>query len=166
MNWRLVAMGLCVALVAMGCASTSLKTYTPKTEDEARIVSALLRVSKGIETKSLEVTMQPYADDVYIGNFHKYLGISAPGAATRVSKSELAQAYYQLFRATKELSLDITDFKLTVGGDRAVATGRSEILYKIEVGRKESRQEYIRNDVVWTLKRTPLSWKIVEEVYQ
>ncbi len=144
----------------------SLKAYKPKTDDEAQIITVLMRISRGMEMKSIEVTMQPYADDLYVGNFHKYIGVSTPGAAIRVSKPELAQAYVQLFRNTKELSMDITDFKLNVSGERAVAEGRIEILYKIEAGRKEARQDYIRNDVVWVLKRTPLGWKIFEEKYQ
>ena len=166
MKFRMVAVSVCIALAAVGCASTSLKSFKSKSDDEAQIVAALMKVSKGMEMKSLELTMQPYADDVYVGNFQKYLGVAAPGADTRISKAELGQAYRQLFRMAKELSLDITDFRLTVSGDRAVAEGRAEILYKIEVGRKESRDNYIRNDVVWRLKRTPLGWKIVEEVYQ
>jgi hypothetical protein len=163
---RMMAMSLCVVLIGTGCASTSLKSYKPKSDDENQIVSSMLKISKGMDIKSIEMTMQPYADDVYIGNFQKYLGIAAPGADTRISKSQLAQAYSQLFKSTKELSLDITDFRLTVQGDRAVAQGRSEILYKIEVGRKETRQDYIRNDAIWRLKRTPFGWKIVEEIYQ
>jgi ketosteroid isomerase-like protein len=162
----MMAMTLCVALVATGCASMALKSYKPKTDDETRIVSILMRISKGMEIKSIEVLMLPYADDVYIGNFQKYIGLSSPGAPTRVSKLELTQAYVQLFKSTKELSMDVTDFRLTVSGDRAVAEGRLEILYKIEAGRKEARSDYIRNDVTWRLKRTPLGWKIVEEVYQ
>jgi ketosteroid isomerase-like protein len=162
----MTAMTLSVALIATGCASMSLKSYKPKTDDETRIVSILMRISKGMEIKSIEVLMLPYADDVYIGNFQKYIGLSSPGAPTRVSKLELTQAYVQLFKSTKELSMDVTDFRLTVSGDRAVAEGRLEILYKIEAGRKEARSDYIRNDVTWRLKRTPLGWKIAEEVYQ
>jgi ketosteroid isomerase-like protein len=163
---RMMAIPLCVALIATGCASMSLKSYKPKTDDETQVVSMLMRISKGMEIKSMEVLLQPYADDVYIGNFHKYLGVSSPGAPTRVSKLELAQAYLQLFKSTKDLSMDITEFRLSVSGDRAVAEGRMEILYKIEAGRKEARSDYIRNDVTWRLKRTPLGWKIAEEVYQ
>ena len=166
MTSRMMAMTLCVALIATGCASMSLKAYKPKTEDEAQVVSVLMRISKGMEMKSVETIMLPYADDVYIGNFHKYLGVATPGAPTRVSKSELAQSYFQLFRSTKELSMDITEFRLAVSGDRAVAEGRLELLYKIEAGRHEARSDYIRNDVTWRLKRTPLGWKIAEEVYQ
>ncbi|HEX7547620.1 MAG TPA: hypothetical protein VF417_01360 [Candidatus Methylomirabilis sp.] len=166
MTSRMTAMTLCVALIATGCASTSLKSYKPKTDDETQVVSMLMRISRGMEIKSMETLMQPYADDVYIGNFQKYIGVSSPGAPTHVSKLELAQAYLQLFKATKEMSMDITEFRLTVSGDRAVAEGRVEILYKIEAGRKEARSDYIRNDVTWRLKRTPLGWKIVEEVYQ
>jgi ketosteroid isomerase-like protein len=162
----MMAMTLCVALIATGCASMSLKAYKPKSDDETQVVSVLMRISKGMEIKSIEVLMLPYADDVYIGNFHKYLGVASPGAPTRVSKLELAQAYAQLFKSTKELSMDITDFRLTVSGDRAVAEGRVEVLYKLEAGRGEARSDYIRNDVTWRLKRTPLGWKIAEEVYQ
>jgi ketosteroid isomerase-like protein len=165
-TFRMMTMTLCLVLLAAGCASMALKSYTPKNDDEAQIVAALMRISKGMEIKSLEVLMQPYADDVYVGNFHKYLGVSSPGAPIRVSKPELAQAYYQLIRSTKELSMDITQFKLTVSGDRAVAEGRLEILYKLEAGRKEARMDYIRNDVTWRFKRSPLGWKIYEEVYQ
>jgi len=50
--------------------------------------------------------------------------------------------------------MDITEFRLTVSGDRAVAEGRMEVLYKLEVGRGEARSDYIRNDVTWRLKRT------------
>ena len=166
MTSRMMAMTLCVALVATGCASMALKSYKPKTDDETRIVSILMRISKGMEIKSIEVLMLPYADDVYIGNFQKYIGLSSPGAPTRVSKLELTQAYVQLFKSTKELSMDITEFRLAVSGDRAVAEGRLELLYKIEAGRHEARSDYIRNDVTWRLKRTPLGWKIAEEVYQ
>ena len=166
MTSRMMAMTLCVALVATGCASMSLKSYKPKTDDETQVVSMMMRISKGMEIKSMETLLQPYADDVYIGNFHKYIGVSTPGAPTRVSKLELAQAYLQLFKSTKELSMDITEFHLTVSGDRAVAMGRLEILYRIEAAKKEARSDYIRADVTWRLKRTPLGWKIVEEVYQ
>jgi hypothetical protein len=163
---RMMAMTLAVALIATGCASMSLKSYKPKTDDESQIVSVLMRISKGMEIRSVEMIMQPYSDDVYIGNFQKYLGVASPGAPTRISKPELTQTYVQLFRSLKELSMDITDFRLTVSGDRAVAEGRVEILYKIEAGRKEARSDYIRNDVTWRLRRTPLGWKIFEEVYQ
>ncbi|MEI8188112.1 MAG: nuclear transport factor 2 family protein [candidate division NC10 bacterium] len=166
MTTRMTAIALCVALVATGCASVSLKSYKPKSDDETQVVTMMMRISKGMETKSMELLLQSYADDVYIGNFHKYLGVATPGAPTRVSKLELAKAYLQLFKSTKELSMDITEFRLTVSGDRAVAEGQVEILYKIEAGRKEARSDYIRNDVTWRLKRTPLGWKIVEEVYQ
>ena len=163
---RMMAVSLSVALIATGCASMSLKSYKPKTDDETQVISVLMRISRGMEIKSVETLMQPYADDVYIGNFQKYLGVASPGAATRISKPELAQAYLQLFKSTKELSMDITEFRLTVSGDRAVAEGRVEILYKIEAGRKEARSDYIRADVTWRLKRTPLGWKIAEEVFQ
>ncbi len=166
MTSRMTAMTLCVALIATGCASMSLKAYKPKTEDEAQVVSVLMRISKGMEMKSVEVVMLPYADDVYIGNFNRYLGVATPGAPTRISKPELAQAYFQLFRSTKDLSMDITEFRLAVSGDRAVAEGRLELFYKIEAGRNEAKSDYIRNDVTWRLKRTPLGWKILEEVYR
>jgi hypothetical protein len=157
---------LTLALVAAGCAGVSLKSYQPKSEDETQVIAVLMRISNGMEHKSLGILMLPYADDVYIGNFHKYIGVSSPGSSIRVSKPELAQAYNQLFRATKEISMDITGFKLNVAGDRAVAEGRIEILYKLEAGRKEAREDYVRADVVWRMKRTPMGWKIVEEVYQ
>jgi ketosteroid isomerase-like protein len=163
---RMMAVSLSVALIATGCASMSLKAYKPKSDDETQIVSLLMRISKGMEIKSIQVLMLPYADDVYIGNFQKYIGVASPGATIRVSKAELAQAYSQLFKSTKELSMDITDFRLTVSGDRAVAEGRVEVLYKTEAGRGEAHSDYIRADVTWRLRRTPLGWKIAEEVFQ
>lgn len=166
MKSRVVIIALCAALVATGCASVSLKSYKPKSDDEAHVLSVLMRISRGMEIKSIEVVMLPYADDLYVGNFNKYIGLSSPGSPIRVSKLELAQAYVQLFKSTKELSMDITEFQLTVSGDRAVALGRLELLYKLEAGKKEARSDYIRNDVTWKLKRTPLGWKIFEEVYQ
>ncbi|MBS1116071.1 MAG: hypothetical protein H6Q87_455, partial [candidate division NC10 bacterium] len=49
--------------------------------------------------------------------------------------------------------------------DRAVAEAYTELLTKIEAGRKENRQDVIRNEVTWRLRRSPLGWKIHEEIF-
>jgi ketosteroid isomerase-like protein len=61
--------------------------------------------------------------------------------------------------------MDVLDFRLAVQGDRAVAEAYTELLTKLEAGRKESRQDVIRNVVTWRLRRSPLGWKIHEEIF-
>ncbi len=111
--------------------------------------------------------MQAYADDLYVGNFNKFLGVAKDTSAMRIGKPELRQAYIQVFRSpsVKEISMDVKDFRLIVQGDRAVAEANTELLTKVEAGRKESRDDLMRNEVTWRLKRSPLGWRIQEEIF-
>jgi ketosteroid isomerase-like protein len=156
---------LTLAALLSGCVST-LESYKPRSADEAQVVSTLMRIPNGIKARSSEVIMQPYADDVYIGNFHKYLGTPMSGATTVIKKADLRWVYEQVFKSSREISLDVKDFKVTVSGDRAVAEARTELLIKLEAGKREKRQEVFYNEVLWRLARTPLGWKIKEEIYQ
>lgn len=163
----MVALGFWLAISAGGCTNTSsLQNYRPRNPDEALVVATLLKIPTGIHDKNLDLVMQPYADDVYIGNFYKYLGVAGPSASLTITKVELRIAYAQLFRAVKEVSMDVIDFRVTVQGDRAVAEARTELLPMVESGRKEHQPDVIRNDILWRLKRTPNGWKIQEEIYQ
>lgn len=167
MRYRLVALGVWLALLASGCGgSSSLGAYRPKNPDEAFIVSMLMRIPNGIKARSLDMVLQPYADDVYVGNFQKYLGVAGPSAPLSISKSDLREVYNQVFRASKDVSMDVKSFRLTVMGDRAAAEARTELLFKREAGRGENREELFRNDVTWRMRRTPNGWKIVEEIWQ
>jgi ketosteroid isomerase-like protein len=167
MTHRMVLVILWLSLTVSGCLSTSnIKDYQPKNPEEARVVAELLKIPNGINSKSVDIIMQPYADDVYIGNFHKYIGVASLSAPRNITKAELRQAYTQLFKSTKTLSADMRNFQLTVSGDRAVAEARLEVLYKIEAGRMEQREDTIRNDVTWRLRNTPAGWKIKEEIFQ
>jgi hypothetical protein len=158
--------GILLAFAAAGCASTTLDTYRPKDRDEAQIVGVLLRIPEGIKGRSLPLIMLPYAEDVYIGNFHKYLGVASPTAPLSVSKADLRLVYSELFRASKDISMVVKDFRLTLSGDRAVAEARTELLLKLEGGRKEQKEQVYVNYVTWRLRRTPGGWKIVEEIWQ
>ena len=167
MTHRMGLVILWLALFVSGCfPSSNIMSYQPKNPEEARVVSELMKIPNGINTKSVDVLMQPYADDVYIGNFHKYIGVASPSAPRTISKAELRQAYTQLFKSTKGLSAEMRNFQLTVSGDRAVAEARLEVLYKIEAGRLEQREDTLRNDVTWRLQNTPAGWKIKEEIFQ
>jgi ketosteroid isomerase-like protein len=167
MTQRMVLVILWLALSVSGClTSASIMSYQPKNPEEARVVSELMKIPNGINSKAIDVIMQPYADDVYIGNFHKYLGVASVSAPRSITKAELRQAYTQLFKSTKQLSAEMRDFQLTVSGDRAVAEARLEVLYKIEAGRTEKREDTLRNDVTWRLQNTPAGWKIKEEIFQ
>jgi len=167
MRYRLVLLGLWLALVVGGCASATLETYKPKNQDEAIIISMLMRIPNGIKARSLDMVLQPYADDVYVGNFQKYLGVAGPSAPLSISKSDLREVYNQVFRASKDVSMDVKNFRfVSLSGDWAVTEARTELLFKREAGRGESRQEVFRNDVTWKLRRTPNGWKIVEEIWQ
>ena len=154
-----------IACVVAGCVSGALESYKPKTPDEEQILIVLKKFQTGVNTKSVDILMQPYADDVYVGNFHKYIGVAGPGALARVSKPELRQAYAQLFKYVKEVSVDVKDFTLKVQGDRAVAEATTDLLLKIEAARKEAKSEVVRNEVTWRLKRGPLGWRIQEEIF-
>lgn len=165
MKVRRALCGLCFALVVTGCAGTTLQSYQPKNTDESLIVATLMRIPAGISTKSVETLMQAYDEDAYIGNFHKYLGVATDRSAYRIGKPELRQAYTQTFRAVKEISVDVKDFRLTVQGDRAVAEAFTELIVTQEAGRKEAKQNIVRNEVTWRLKRGPFGWRIREEVF-
>ena len=167
MRNRLVLLGLWLTLVVNGCASgPTLETYKPKSQDEALIISMLIRIPNGIKARSVDMILMPYAEDVYVGNFQKYLGVAGPTAPPSLSKSDLRDVYTQVFRASKEISMDVKDLRLTVAGDRAAAEARTELLFKREAARGEKREEVFRNNVTWRLRHTPAGWKIVEEMWQ
>ena len=167
MRYRSLVGELLLALAISGCAgSSTLEAYRPKGQDEAQLVSILMRIPNGIKAKSLDLIMKPYAADVYVGNFQKYLGVASPTAPLSISKSELRDVYSQIFRNAKDVSMDVKEFRVTVTGDHAVAQARTELLYKFEAGRREAKQQLFVNDVTWRLRRTPAGWKIVEEVWQ
>lgn len=167
MRQRVVAIALWLALAASGCATgPSLESYRPKDPEEAQIVATLLRIPNGIKARSLDLILVPYAEDVYVGNFQKYLGVAGPGAPLSLSKRDLRDVYGQVFRNAKDVSMDVKDFRLHVSGDRAVAEARTELLFKMEAGRKEEREQLYRNDVTWRMRRTPAGWKIVEEIWE
>lgn len=165
MKRRFFVATLWLALVVSGCAGTSLESYKPKGSDEEIIVATLLKIPKGIKAKSPDLVMQAYADDLYVGNFNRFIGVANDPAAIRIGKPELRQAYTQTFRAVKEISMDVQDFRLIVQGDRAVAEANTELLIAVEAGRKENRSELIRNEVTWRLKRGPLGWRVQEEIF-
>jgi len=164
-SYRLLAVTLGLGLFAAGCAGTNLESYKPKNNDETLVVAQLMKIPNGVKTKSIEVLMQPYADDLYVGNFHKYLGVAGTQAVMRIGKPELRQAYTQVFRAVKEISMDVREFHLTVQGDRAFAEAYTELLIKVEAGKKESKEDFVRNEVTWRLKRGPMGWRIYEEIF-
>ena len=164
-----MALGLsCIGLISGCLSSTNLQVYQPKDEEESRVVSSLRRIPNGINSRSVDLLMQAYADDVYVANFHKYMGVAGPTAPLSLSKADLREAYTQMFRAVKDVSMEVKDFRVvSVSGDRAVAEASTELIFKFEVGRGESRKgDAYRNDVTWRLRRTPAGWKIVEEVWQ
>jgi len=158
--------GILLAFAVSGCASTTLDTYRPKDKDEAQIVSILLRIPEGIKDRSVSLLLLPYAEDVHVGNFQKYLGVASPTAPLSLSKADLRVAYSELFRSVKNISMDVKDFRLTRSGDHAAAEARTELLIKLEGGRKEKKDQVFANDVTWRLRRTPGGWKIVEETWR
>lgn len=167
MRHRVLSVGILFAFAVSGCAASSnLEAYRPKDQDEAQIVGILLRIPEGIKGRSIPLLMLPYAEDVYVGNFQKYLGVASPTAPLSVSKAELRETYSELFRASKDISMDVKDFRLTRSGDRAVVEARTELLLKLEGARKEKRDQVYVNDVTWRLRRTPGGWKIVEEIWR
>jgi hypothetical protein len=157
----------CLALFWAGCAPTLIQNYKPKDATEAQIVTQLVKIPNGLKAHNVDLMMQPYADDVYIANFSKYLGVAGPTAPLSISKAELRATYGQLFRVQGEVSMDVKNLKLIVTGDRATAEAYTETLFKQEAGRGESKKgQLYRNDVIWRLRRTPLGWQIYEEVWQ
>ncbi len=151
-----------------GCAPTTIQSDQPKNQDERLVVSAIAKIPDGVNNRSLDIIMQPYADDAYIGNFQKYLGVVAPGAPISCNKRELRATYAELFKNVnvKDLSMRLQDFRVVISGDRAVAEGETELSWKTEGSREDRREERILNDVLWRLQRTPAGWKIKEEIYQ
>ncbi len=171
MNHRALPLGCLLAFAVSGCAAPSLDTYQPKNQDETQIVTSLMRIPNGVKARSVELLMQPYADDAYVGNFQKYLGVAGPTAAVSLSKAELRATYAQLFRSIKDISMDVKDFRLTLTGDRATVEARTELPFKAEAGRGEKKksgkqEDVLVNDVTWRLRRTPNGWKIVEEIWR
>ena len=165
MKYRSVAAAMSAMVLLAGCAAGTLASYQAKDGDEALIVAVLMKIQNGVKAKSVELLMQAYADDLYVGNFNKYLGVATDPSVVRIGKPELRQAYVQTFRAVKEISMEVKDFRLIVQGDRAVAEGDTELLVKVEAGRKEARENLIRNEVTWRLKRGPMGWRIQEEIF-
>ena len=165
MKHRFLLVPLWLALVASGCSGTSLQSYQPKNTDEKYIVATLMKIPNGIQAKSVDIVMQAYADDLYVGNFNKFLGVATDTSAMRIGKPELRQAYHQVFRSVKEISMDVKDFRLTLQGDIAVAEANTELLVKVEAGRRESRENFYPNEVTWRLKRGPLGWRVQEEIF-
>jgi ketosteroid isomerase-like protein len=164
-RYRLLGGVLCLVLVVTGCASGGLEGYKAKDNDEALIVATLLKIPNGIKAKSVEVVMQAYADELYVGNFNKYLGVATDTSGARIGKAQLRQAYTQVFKAVKDISMNVNDFRLVVQGNRAVAEGTTELFVKVEAGRKESRDNVYRNEVTWTMKRGPMGWRVYEEIF-
>lgn len=163
-----VAMCIVIGFGLSACATNpTLSSYKPKNPDEALVITMLQRIPGGIRAKSVEIILQAYADDVYVGNFHKYLGVAGPGSPTSLrGRDEVRQVYLTIMRNVKDVTLEVRDFRLTVSGDRAVAEGLLELSFKLEAGRREAREDWVRNDVLWRMRRTPAGWKIHEEIFQ
>jgi ketosteroid isomerase-like protein len=164
-NYRCLAAVVSLTLVLAGCATGSLESYKAKDHDETLIVATLMKIPNGVKAKSVDLLMQAYADDLYVANFNKYLGVATDPSVVRIGKRELRQAYIQTFRAVKEISMEVKDFRLIVQGDRAVAEGNTELLVKVEAGRREARENLVRNEVTWRLKRGPMGWRVQEEIF-
>jgi ketosteroid isomerase-like protein len=165
-TYRCLVGALCLLLAVSGCASGTLESYKTKDSDEALVVATLMKIQNGIKTKSVELLMQAYADDLYVANFNKYLGVATDTSGARIGKAELRLAYTQVFKAVKDISMEVKDFRLVVQGNRAIAEGSTELLVKVEAGRKEARENLWRNEVTWTLKRGPMGWRVHEEKFQ
>lgn len=166
MRYRSLALSIGLFLAASACAPAGIETYKPKDQDEAFIVSMLMRIPNGVKAKSVDVIMQPYADDVYIGNFMKYIGVASSTAPLTISKRELRAAYTELLKSSKDVSMTVKDLRLSVSGNLATAEARTELLLKVEATKYEERNQTYLNDVVWRMRRTPAGWKIVEEIWQ
>jgi ketosteroid isomerase-like protein len=164
---RRLALVLWLVLAVSGCAPVTLQEYQPKDREEALVVATLLKLPNGIKARSVDLILQPYADDVYIGGFQRYLGVAGRTAPQSIGKSDLRSVYSDVFDASKDVTMVVKNIRLTVSGDRAVAEAETELIFKKEaVLRGEARQDVFRNDVTWRLRRTPLGWRIVEEIWQ
>jgi ketosteroid isomerase-like protein len=161
---RFLLVGLLSVLLLGGCATT-LENYKAKSPEEELVLTTLRRIPRGIQVQSVDHIMLSYADDLYVGNFHKFLGVPNPGGMNTLTKANLRVVYKELFEGSKGASLEIRDFRLSVSGNRAVAEGISEILLKLEGSKKDKREEMIRNEVLWRLQKTPHGWQIKEEIY-
>ncbi len=166
MRRQRIVWGILLAVLVGGCAPSTIQTYRPKNQEEEIVVSMLQKIPNGINQKSLDLLMQPYAPDAYIGNFSKYLGVAGPSAPVRISKAELRSAYEQVLKSAQSVTMTVRNLQLSISGDRAVAQAETQLFYKIEAGRGEARQQTLYNDVVWRLRRTPNGWRIVEEIWQ
>jgi ketosteroid isomerase-like protein len=147
---------------------TSLNAYKAKNQEEALVVAMLQRIPAGVKAKSLDIIMQAYDEDVFVGNFRKYLGVASPDSpATLRGKAQVRQVYSSILSGggVKDVSLDVRDFKLMVSGNHASAEGWIEMQLKLEAGRREAKDELVRNNVIWRLRRTPAGWKIYEEIF-
>jgi ketosteroid isomerase-like protein len=164
-----VAMCACLAVVLSACAmGPSLSSYKAKTEEEALVVSMLQRIPAGVKARQVDMIMQAYDDDVFVGNFRKYLGVATPDSpATLRGKAQVRQVYQSILTGggVKDVSLDVRDFAVMVSGNHASAQGWIEMKLKLEAGRREAKDELVRNNVNWRLRRTPLGWKIYEETF-
>jgi hypothetical protein len=152
-------------LLAAGCATT-LENYKAKTPEEAQVLATLMRIPNGLKARSVETILLAYADDAYIGNFHKNIGIANPGARTTMKKADLRYVYADLIKNTIDIALEVKEFRLSIKGDRAVAEGDVEFVIKVEGGRQDKREQVIRNQILWRIQRTPHGWRIKEEIYQ
>ncbi len=166
MRYRSVVLSFGLMLIAAGCAPLTIQTYKPKDQDETFIVSMLTKIPDGIKARSVELIMQPYADNVYVGGFQRYIGVADPAAPLTISKRELRTAYTDLLKASKDITMTVKDFQLNVSGNLAVAEARTELILKNEATRAEARQQTFVNDVVWRMQHTPAGWRIVEEIWQ
>jgi hypothetical protein len=160
------ALSLLLVVAIVGCATGStLESYRPKNTEETAIVSALLKIPYGVKTKALDILLLPYAGDVFVGNFNKYVGAVGGSAPLTVSKAELRSLYAELFRNSKTLSMDVKDFRLNVMGERAVVLATTELMLTSEGGKREEKERLLVNEVTWRLRRTAAGWKIVEEIW-
>ena len=166
MTFRAIALSVGLFLTASACAPPGLESYKPKDQEEAFIVSSLMRIPNGIKARSVEIIMQPYADDVYVANFMNYIGVAGPTAPLSLSKGDLRAAYIELFRASKDITMNVKDLRLSVSGSRATAEARTELQLRVEAARREERRQTFVNDVVWRMQRTGGGWKIVEEIWR
>jgi len=158
---------LCLVLIGAGCAPSLIQNYKPKDATEAQIVAQLVKIPNGLNSKNVNLMMQPYAEDVYVANFSRYIGVASPTAPLSISKAELRATYGQLLRSLDEISMDVKNLNLTVSGDRATAEAYTELLFKQQKGRGENKKgDVYTNNVIWRLKHTPVGWQIVEEVWQ